>query len=219
MQMDVRVYLPELGRFISVDPVDGGTDNSYVYATDPVNESDLSGMIVETVADIAGIGYDSYELWNHPSLGNASMLGWSVVAAFIPIVPGSYVGRAGAAAIKETKATGKVTPLKKAPKAISKPPVSKAPLKKPPKAGGSKIFNSKRGGVSSKQFGNSRHGSRMGKLNNKANSWRIGWSHVGSKSSGAAVFRIRTPVAKFNLFGKSFKLGGHIDLFKGPRLW
>ena len=37
------MYVPELGRFLQVDPVEGGTLNSYVYAMDPVNQRDLSG--------------------------------------------------------------------------------------------------------------------------------------------------------------------------------
>lgn len=45
VQMGKRVYLPTLGRFTQVDPVDGGVDNSYVYSPDPVNSSDLCGMI------------------------------------------------------------------------------------------------------------------------------------------------------------------------------
>lgn len=43
IQMGARVYIPILGRFLQVDPVEGGTDNNYVYANDPVNEFDLDG--------------------------------------------------------------------------------------------------------------------------------------------------------------------------------
>jgi hypothetical protein len=36
--MGARLYLPELGRFTSADPIEGGTENNYVYPTDPVNK-------------------------------------------------------------------------------------------------------------------------------------------------------------------------------------
>ncbi|MBL8121201.1 hypothetical protein JNM87_00425 [Candidatus Saccharibacteria bacterium] len=43
MQMGARVYIPALGRFLAVDPQQGGTENNYAYVSDPVNDFDLDG--------------------------------------------------------------------------------------------------------------------------------------------------------------------------------
>ena len=50
MQMGARVYIPALGRFLQVDPIEGGGDNAYVYVNDPVSEDDLDGKIAPLVA-------------------------------------------------------------------------------------------------------------------------------------------------------------------------
>ncbi len=42
--MGVRLYAPTLGRFLSIDPVPGGSDNAYDYAgQDPLNTYDFDG--------------------------------------------------------------------------------------------------------------------------------------------------------------------------------
>lgn len=35
---------PCLGRFLAVDPLEGGRPNGYVHVTDPINQDDLTGM-------------------------------------------------------------------------------------------------------------------------------------------------------------------------------
>jgi hypothetical protein len=48
--MGARPYLPDLGRFLSADPVEGGCANDYEYVFgDPANSTDLDGRSTRTV--------------------------------------------------------------------------------------------------------------------------------------------------------------------------
>jgi RHS repeat-associated protein len=70
--MGVRVYNPLLGRFLSVDPVPGGSANDYDYAyQDPINNSDLDGRCAVCFVGLGGVEAVGAADWWNP-------VGWTI---------------------------------------------------------------------------------------------------------------------------------------------
>lgn len=108
-----RYYVPKYYRMLNCDQyIFQQKPNLYSYAlNNPVMYMDPSGNVVETVIDIASLGWSFIDLIKDPSWINLGFLAWDIAAVFVPFVPGSYAAKG---CKKLIKVASKVDDLKSA---------------------------------------------------------------------------------------------------------
>ena len=97
-----RYYDSVTHRFLNADQyISISQPNVFSYVTNnPIKYADPSGNVVETIIDIANLGYSFIELVKKPSWLNLGFLIWDAASVMVPFAPGSYVVKGGKKLIK-----------------------------------------------------------------------------------------------------------------------
>ena len=99
IRFGARDYDPQAGRWTAKDPIGfaGGTTSLYTYAgNDPVGVIDPSGLVAETILDVASTAFSLRDFICDPSFANGAWLALDAVGLLIPFVPSFGIIRHGA---------------------------------------------------------------------------------------------------------------------------